>query len=278
MDKVAKLKSVAGSSVVNSQARKIKRGFKIYAGNQLTKIKAEFPEYGAFHSFAPSVDLGRANLSRIDSIAVRYPGRKVFIDKTQTCAEYPVKIYKGGMDSTLPQMVSLPTDEELDNLSKAPSEGTSLEVDLSLADMRFLKEMGVDLDHLLENEQGMDIDEMNDLTLIVQNVGLIKKLIDFQDERVKGSAEVSLAELQVANTLKSNLAKIVSAFAPKDLVSVDQVREAMKYVKKTEKAFRGGLSQQTPFVFPCSSAGNGVIPPGSGTVPLALLKDSRKTD
>ena len=52
----------------------------------------------------------------------------------------------------------------------------------------------------------------------------------------------------------------------------------MQYVRKTEKAFRGGLSQQAPFVFPCNTAGNGVIPAGSGTVPLALLKDGRKND
>lgn len=78
--------------------------------------------------------------------------------------------------------------------------------------------------------------------------------------------------------MKENLSKLVSSFTPKDLVTTEQIRQAMIYVNKTEKAFRGGLSQQSPFVFPCNTAGNGVIPPGSGTVPLALLRDGRKND
>jgi hypothetical protein len=241
----------------------------------MAKEIAEFPEYGAFHSFAPSVDLSRSNLSRIDSIAVRFPGRKVFIEKELPSPKFPVEIYKGGLDSALPQMVSLPTDEELEKLIQTPAEEDS-QVDLSLADFGFLKQMGVDVDHLLENEEDMDIDEKDDSTLFGKNVELIKKLINYQEARIsKGLENVSSAELEVAIGLKANLAKIVSSYSPKDLITIDQIREAMKYVKKTEKAFRGGLSQQAPFVFPCNTAGNGVIPPGSGTVPLALLKDVR---
>ena len=78
--------------------------------------------------------------------------------------------------------------------------------------------------------------------------------------------------------LKSHLSKLLSLFKPKELVSVHQIRQTMQCIKKTEKAFRGTLSQQAPFVFPCNTVGNGVIPPGSGTVPLVLLKENRKND
>jgi hypothetical protein len=42
----------------------------------------------------------------------------------------------------------------------------------------------------------------------------------------------------------------------------------MKYVQKTEKAYKGTLPQQAPFAFPCNSAGTGVIPTAAGTIPL----------
>lgn len=96
------------------------------------------------------MDLGRSNLSRIESIAVRFPGRKVFIENGLKEPTYPVSIYQGEMDSSLPQLVSLPTDEELDNLKKAPEE----------VDLGFIKEFGVDLDYLLDSKDDMDICEL----------------------------------------------------------------------------------------------------------------------
>jgi hypothetical protein len=140
------------------------------------------------------VDLARSNLSRIDSISIRYPGRKVIIEDGPQVATFPVSVYNGDLDSSLPQLISLPTEEELDNLNEAPE----------VVESEFLKEFGIDLDNLLEKED-MDICELgksmafyrlDDSALFERNVQLIKKLISFQDDRIaKGAEKVSSAEL-----------------------------------------------------------------------------------
>lgn len=94
------------------------------------------------------MDLGRSNLSRIESIAIRFPGRKVFIENGLIEPTYPLNIYNGGIDSSLPKLVSLPNDDELENLKKASEE----------VDFEFIKEFGVDLDFMFDSKEEMDIE------------------------------------------------------------------------------------------------------------------------
>ena len=91
-----------------------------------------------------------------------------------------------------------------------------------------------------------------------------------QDERFAiRTLVISPRELQLSKALSENLKLLVSKLTPAQVKNNFDVENAVKFVQKTEKAFKGALPPDHPYAFGCNSVGTSTIPPGAGVRPVS---------
>jgi hypothetical protein len=250
----------------------------------------DFPEYGPFHSFAPSFDSEKGTLSRPESIQLKYPGRKVYVEELPELFEEngPLKVYSGEWNESMDLLFVPPSQDEM-NKWTSPEGEPSKDILLSQDFLDFLKQKGISSQWIASQfKQEQEIQEFSpDLearALLHRNKMLLSRLASFQEQRFSRAAallgvkkapnshQVSEKELELASALKRNLVQLLSRTNPSSLsLPKSLLQSCMQTLFLTEKAYKGSLLQTAPFAVPCNVAGTGTLPAMAGTIPVPVM-------
>jgi hypothetical protein len=175
----------------------------VHGKRLLTRVRtnpSEFLDYGAFQSFAPVADSSRATLSRAESLLVKLPGRRVYLEEMTPLPDFKkegLSIFRGELEKEVPRIFLLPSAEDLKKLEQSTSTTEN--------NFSGLKKEGIDVE-ALQNLINLPKELLNSEGplpfLLLKNNQLLAKLLFYQEERFKSrSQHLSSLELEAGKSL-----------------------------------------------------------------------------